>query len=89
MTPEWFGAQTGMTDMTAPLATLAFLVTLWVVSLVLADLLNNGLGKVSAALKGRSPLATAPSIRPVAVRVSQRSRQQRALRAQPRLRAAA
>ena len=74
--------------MTAPLATLAFLVALWVVSLVLTDLLNQGLSKVIAALKGRSALATAPSIRPVAVRVSQRSRQ-RALRAQPRLRAAA
>jgi hypothetical protein len=74
---------------TAPLATLAFLVTLWVVSLVLGDLLSEGLGKVIATLKGRSPLATTPNIRPVAVRVSQRSRQQRALRAQPRLRAAA
>ena len=74
--------------MTAALATLAFLVTLWVVNLILADVLNQGLGKAIAALKGRSPLATAPSLRPVAVRVSQRSRQ-RALRAQPRLRAAA
>jgi hypothetical protein len=74
-----------MPVMTAPLATLAFLVTLWVVNLVLADLLNNGLTKVIAALKGRSQLATAPGIRAVAVRVSQRSRQQRALRAQPRL----
>jgi hypothetical protein len=78
-----------MTVMTAPLATLAFLVTLWVVSLVLTDLLSDGLAKIIAALKGRSPLASAPSIRPVAVRVSQRSRPQRALRAQPRLRAAA
>ena len=75
--------------MLAPLATLAFLVTLWVVKLVLANLLSDGLGKVIAALKGHSQLATARSIRPVAVRVSQRSRQQRALRAQPRLRAAA
>ena len=79
--------------MTAPLATLAFLITLWVVNLVLADLLSNGLGKIIAALKGQSLLATAPSIRPVAVRVSQRSRPQRALRAQPQfeptLRAAA
>ena len=72
--------------MTAPLATLAFLVTLWVVNLILADLLNDGLGKVIAALKGRSVLATAPSIRPVAARVSQRSRQQRALRAHPEFR---
>ena len=89
MNPEWFGAQTGMIVMTAPLATLAFLVALWVVTLVIADLLNEGLSKVIAALKGRSVLATAPSIRPVAVRVSQRSRPQRALHAQPRLRAAA
>ena len=74
--------------MTAPLATLAFLVTLWVVNLVLADLLSDGLGKVIAALSGRSPLATAPRIRPIAGRVSQRSRP-RTLRAQPRLRAAA
>ncbi len=73
--------------MIAPFATLAFLATLWVVSLILADLLSDGLGKVTAALKGRSRLATAPSIRPVAVRVSQRSRQQRALRAQPQFRA--
>ena len=72
--------------MTAPLATLAFLVTLWVVNLVLANLLSDGLGKVIAALKGHSQLATARSIRPVAVRVSQRSRQQRALRAQPQFR---
>ena len=63
--------------MTAPLATLAFLITLWVVNLVLADLLSNGLGKIIAALKGQSVLATAPSIRPVAARVSQRSRPQR------------
>ena len=75
--------------MTAPLATLAFLVALWVVTLVIADLLNQSLSKVIAALKGRSVLATAPSIHPAAVRVSQRSRPQRALRARPRLRAAA
>ena len=75
--------------MTAALATLAFLIVLWVVNFVLADLLSNGFGKIIAALKGQPVLATAPSIRPVAVRVSQRSRQQRALRAQPRLRAAA
>src|SRR3990170_6908959 len=63
MTRNWFGAQTGMPVMTAPLATLAFLVTLWVVNLVLADLLSDGLGKVIAALKGHSPLAAAPAIR--------------------------
>ena len=72
--------------MTAPLATLAFLVVLWVVNLVLADLLNQGLSKVIDALQGRSALATVPNLRPVSVRVSQRSRPERALRAQPQLR---
>lgn len=70
--------------MTAPLATLAFLIALWVVNLVIADMLNNQLRKVLAALRGHSALATAPVIRPIAGRVSQRSRQ-RALRAQPQL----
>ena len=72
--------------MTAPLATLAFLAALWLVTLVLADLLDQGLGKMIAALKGHSPLAAAPGLPPVAVRVSQRARPQRMLRAQPQLR---
>lgn len=75
--------------MLAPLATLAFLAILWLVNLVVADLLNQGTGKIIAALKGRSALATAPVIRPIAVRVSHRSRAQRALYARPQLRAAA
>jgi hypothetical protein len=89
MTPAGFGAQTGMTVMTAPLATLAILVTLWLVTIVMADMLNHGLSKVIAALKGRSALATAPAIRPIAIRVSQRSRPQRTLHVAPQLRAAA
>ena len=75
--------------MTAPLATLAFLVALWLVAIVIADMLDQGIGKIVAALNGRSPLATAARLRPVAVRVSQRSRQARVLHAQPTLRAAA
>ena len=75
--------------MTAPLATLAFLAILWLVNLVVADMLDRGTGKIVAALKGRSPLATAPSIRPIAVRVSQRSPAAPAARVQPQLRAAA
>src|SRR5688500_12031861 len=35
LSPEWFGAPTGMFVMTAALATLAFLIVLWVVNLVL------------------------------------------------------
>ena len=75
--------------MLAPLATLAFLATVWLVAAVVIDMLGTSGGKLALALKGRSPLATAPSIRPVAARVSQRARPQRALRAQPQLRAAA
>lgn len=75
--------------MLAPLATLAFLATLWLVVMVAAEMLSQSGGKIVAALKGRSPLATPPSIRPIAVRVSQRSRLARALHAQPHLRAAA
>jgi hypothetical protein len=75
--------------MLAPLATLAFLATLWMTALVVAQMLGKSSGKIVAALRGRSMLVTAPAIRPVAVRVSQRSRGARALQAQPRLRAAA
>lgn len=74
--------------MLAPLATLAFLATLWLVAVVVAGMLAEN-GKIVAALNGLSPLASAPRIRPTPVRVSQRFRAQRALRAQPRWRAAA
>ena len=75
--------------MLAPLATLAFLATIWLVVTIGAEMLGTSGRKVVMALRGRSMLATAPSIRPVAVRVSQRARPQRALRAQPQYRAAA
>ena len=75
--------------MLAPLATLAFLAVLWLVVVGLADTLGEYGGKIAAALKGASPLAHAPSIRPVAARVSQRSRAARPMRARPILRAAA
>ena len=75
--------------MLAPLATLAFLATLWLVGIVVAEMLGVSGRKIALALRGRSPLATAPSVQPIALRVSQRARIQPALRAQPRLRAAA
>jgi len=75
--------------MLAPFATLAFLATLWLAGIVIAEMLGQSGGKIVAALKGRSALATAPSVRPIAVRVSQRSRAQRTLHAQPQWRAAA
>ena len=74
--------------MLAPLATLVFLAGLWLVAVTIAEMLGESGSKVAGALSGRSPLASAPSIRPIAGRVSQRSRE-RTLRAQPRLRAAA
>ena len=70
--------------MIAPLATLVFLATVWLVTLLAAQLLGESGGKILAALKGRSPLATAPAIRPIIARVSQRPRLQRPLRAQPK-----
>ena len=75
--------------MLAPLATLAFLATIWLVVMIGAEMFGTSGRKVLMALRGRSLLATAPSVRPVAVRVSQRARPQRALRAQPQYRAAA
>ncbi|MEO6581480.1 MAG: hypothetical protein ABIN68_01575 [Sphingomicrobium sp.] len=74
--------------MLAPLVTLAFFTTIWLVGLVAAGLLGRS-DKIIAALQGRSMLAVAPSIRQVAGRVSQRSRPSRMLRADPQLRAAA
>jgi hypothetical protein len=75
--------------MLAPLATLVFLATIWLVAAVIIEMLGTSGDKIASALKGRSRLATALSIRPVALRVSQRARRQRALRAQPQYRAAA
>jgi hypothetical protein len=75
--------------MLAPLATLAFLATIWLAVTIGAEMLGTSGRKIIMALKGQSLLAPTPSIRPVAVRVSLRARPQRALRAQPRLRAAA
>ena len=75
--------------MHAPLATLAFLATFWLVAVIGAAMFGTSGRKIVMALKGQSLLATAPSIRPIAVRISLRARPQRTLRAQPRFRAAA
>ena len=75
--------------MLAPLATLAFLGTIWLVVTIGAEMLGSSGRKIVMALKGRSLLASEPAVRPVAVRVSPRARPQRMVRAQPRLRAAA
>ncbi len=71
-------------------ATLVFLITIWLVVTVVAQTVAESGSKIVAALTGHSPLATVTNPVPLQVRVGQRSfRQQRSLRAQPRLRAAA
>ena len=75
--------------MLTPLATLAALTVLWLVTMVVAELLDQRIDRIVAALKGRSALALTIDMRPTVMRVSQRSRPQPAVRAQPRLRAAA
>ena len=76
--------------MIAAFATLAFLTTLWLVAVVMAQTVGESGGKILAALKGNSQLASAPIFQPVPVRVGKRSvRMQPSLRARPKLRDAA
>ena len=75
--------------MLAPFATLTFLIALWLVGFATTELLGQSRAKILAALSGRSMLAVANAIRPVEVRVSQRSRPQPVLHIQPELRVAA
>ena len=71
--------------MIAALGTLAFLATLWMLVVVGAAVLEESGAKIAAALKGKTPH---PSVF-VPVRVRTRFRQQKPMRAIPRLRAAA
>jgi hypothetical protein len=71
--------------MIAPLGTLAFLATLWLLVVVGASILEESGGKIAAALKGRP--VDLPSIAPLRVRT--RSRLQQPIRARARWRAAA
>ena len=90
MTRGWLAQKHRKNEtMLAPLSTLAFLATIWLVALVFAGMLGVSGRKIAMALKGRSLLATPVAVRPAVVRVSSRARPQRTLRAQPRLRAAA
>lgn len=74
--------------MLAALATLVFLAATWLAILAMLLVIGGNQAKILAALRGRSPLSQPPSP-PVQVRVSQRSRLQRPLRALPEWRAAA
>ena len=75
--------------MTAALSTIAVLSLLWFVSALILQMLDESGGKMLAALKGRSPLATTPAVQPISWKVTSRSRAMRPLRARPTLRAAA
>lgn len=77
--------------MIAPLATLAFLVTMWLVVRIALDLADGSGTKIIAALRGQSMIALPPqSVRPFSVRFQPRAESVRRLvRAQPEWRAAA
>ena len=71
--------------MLAPLGTLAFLATLWLLTVVGAAVLEESGAKIAAALKGKP--AARPMVAPVRMRA--RPRVQRPMRAAPRWRDAA
>ena len=77
--------------MLAPLATLSFLIGLWLVVKLGLDLLAHDGAKIVAALAGRSLLARPQqSVRPISVRFEQRAGSvSRPVCAQPTWRAAA
>ena len=75
--------------MIAALGTLTFLATLWLLVQLIASTLDESGRKIMAALKGRSPLATAPLVQPISWKISSRARVRQPLRARPTLRAAA
>jgi hypothetical protein len=90
MTPSGLGAFKEDDVMLAVFATAAFLATLWMIGVVAWSMMGESRTKILAALNGRSLLANANAeAAPIAIRVSQRSRLQRPVRAQPQLRAAA
>jgi hypothetical protein len=71
--------------MLAPLGTLAFLATLWLLTVVGAAVLEESGAKIAAALKGKRDHR--PAL--VSLRMRTRSRSQRPMRAAPRWRDAA
>ena len=77
--------------MLAPLATLAFLATLWLVARIALELTDETGAKVLAALRGQSMNALPPqSVRPISVRFQPRAGSvRRPLHVQPEWRAAA
>jgi len=76
-----------MAAMLAPLGTLTFLATLWLLVVVGAAVLEESGAKIAAALKGKPALK--PSLNLAQVRMRARARAKPAMRAEPRWRAAA
>ena len=77
--------------MLAPFATLAFLVTFWMLARILLEMSDGAGAKVIAALRGQSMMAQPPqSVRQVTVRFRPRSESvRRPVHVQPEWRAAA
>lgn len=73
--------------MIAPLGTLVFLATLWLLVVVGAAILEESGARIAAALKGKP--VHQPEIVTPAVRVRIRSRVEQPIRARPQWRAAA
>jgi hypothetical protein len=73
--------------MLAPLGTLAFLATLWLLTVVGAAVLEESGAKIAAALKGRP--AFEPSLAIASLRARTRARLPRPMHAAPKWRAAA
>ena len=71
--------------MIAPLGTLVFLATLWLLMVVGASVLEESGARIAAALKGKRAQRTVA----IPLRVRARSRFQQPMRATPRRRAAA
>lgn len=79
------------TRMFAPLATLAFLATIWLIAKIALDVVDGSGAKMVAALHGQSMLAQPPqSVRPISVRFQPRAGSvRRPMHVQPEWRAAA
>ena len=75
--------------MTAALATIAFLSTLWMLAYLAETVAGESWTKMVAALKGQSLLATAPQGRQISWKVAPRVRTARPMHVRPTLRAAA
>lgn len=72
--------------MTAALATLLFLTTLWLLAVIGSAIFEQSGGKIVAALKGRS---REPVLQTAPMRLRHRERDRAAYQSMPRMRAAA